>query len=149
MASIPKRALFGFFAAVASVLLFHQGVWALLHHLDLPGLGMPPPYPDDPIAPFGIPRILNLCFWAGLWGAVFAVFWRGPKGSYWVGGIGLGVAAVLVGYFIVAPIKGMPAGGGGSMANWFRSLAINGTWGLGVGILLSYLPGMSEDPDIP
>jgi hypothetical protein len=34
----------------------------------LPGLTMPPPYPTDPIPPWGIPRIVNLCFWGGLYG---------------------------------------------------------------------------------
>ena len=51
MPSPPMRALLGFIAAVISVLIFHQGMWAALHTLALPGLAMPPPYPIDPIPP--------------------------------------------------------------------------------------------------
>ena len=43
----------GIVAAVISVLIFHQGMWALLHYLEIPGMTMPPPYPTDPIPPFG------------------------------------------------------------------------------------------------
>jgi hypothetical protein len=53
-----NRASLGFLAAVISVLLFHQGMWELLHLMGL----MPPPYPTDGVLPFGVPRIVNLCF---------------------------------------------------------------------------------------
>jgi hypothetical protein len=48
----------------------------------------------------------------------------------------------------VAPIKGLPIGGGWVAMNWVRSLLINGTWGLGVGLILMMLTGhaaKSED----
>ncbi len=77
MPAAPMRALLGFVAAVISVLIFHQGMWAALHTLALPGLAMPPPYPTDPIPPWGIPRIVNLCFWGGLYGIVFGCCCRG------------------------------------------------------------------------
>ena len=38
-----NRALLGFVVAVISVLLFHQGMWELLHRFGL----MPSPYPTD------------------------------------------------------------------------------------------------------
>lgn len=136
MASIQTRVLLGFFTAVISVLIFHQGMWTLLHYLQLPGLGMPPPFPTDSVPPFGVPRIVSLCFWGGLWGALFGLVWRGRPATYWWGGLLLGVAAALTGLFIVAAIKGLPIGGGWQVNNWIRSLLINGTWGLGVGLLL-------------
>ena len=141
MVSTPRRMVLGAGAAIISLLIFHQGMWALLHVLALPGLSMPPPYPTDPTVPFGVPRIFSLCFWAALWGALFAVVWRGPKSSYWFGGLWLGIAAVVVGFFIVAPLKGLPIGGGGEFNNWLRALLINGGWGLGVGGVLTGLLG--------
>src|ERR1019366_6098367 len=106
MTSIQKRIGVGFLSAVISVLIFHQGMWALLHYLAVPGLTMPPPFPTDPIPPFGVPRILNLCFWGGLWGAAFGAVWRGRPGTYWWGGLLLGAAAAATGLIIVAAIKG-------------------------------------------
>jgi hypothetical protein len=136
MADIIRRMAFGFFAAVISVLIFHQGMWALLHVLAVPGLTMPAPFPTGPIPPFGVPSIVNLCFWGGLWGALFAAVWRGPVASYWLGGLVLGFAAVLTSYFIVAALKGRPIGGGWVLTNWIRSLLLNESWGLGVGLIM-------------
>jgi len=146
MAGIQKRIALGFFAAVISVLIFHQGAWSILHYLALPGLGMPPPYPLDPIPPFGVPRIVNLCFWGGVWGALFGAVWRGPRASTWWAGIILGVAAALTGLFIVPAIKGLPIAGL-ALDNWIRSLLINGTWGLGVGLILTILPYQTATRD--
>jgi len=93
----------------------------------------------DPVPPLSIPRIVDLCFWGGVWGALFGAVWRGPRGSYWWGGLILGVVAAATGLIIVAAIKGLPIGGGWQLNNWIRSLAINGTWGLGVGLTLMVL----------
>jgi hypothetical protein len=54
-------------------------------------------------------------------------------------GLGLGIAAALVGLFIVPLIKGLPVAGGWSAMAFVRSILINGFWGIGVGLLLSIL----------
>ena len=136
MVSLSKRMLFGFIAGAVSVVTFHAAVWALLHFLEIPGLTMPPPYPTDAIPPFGVPRIVSLSFWGGLWGLAFAAVWRGRRDSLWWGGLLLGLAAVVTGFTLVAALKGLPIGGNWAWNNWFRSILINGTWGLGVGIIL-------------
>ena len=59
-----NRPSFGFFAAVISVLTFHQGIWAFLHLFGL----MPPPYPMRGVPPFGVPLIIDLCFGAAFGG---------------------------------------------------------------------------------
>jgi hypothetical protein len=141
MSGIQKRIGLGFIVAAISVLTFHQGMWALLHYLALPGLGMPAPFPIEGVPPLGVPRILSLCFWGGLWGALFGAVWRGPRASLWWAGLLLGVAAALTGMFIVAAIKGQPIGGGWVLNNWIRSFLINGFWGLGVGLMLAALSG--------
>jgi hypothetical protein len=137
--SPPARAALGFFAAAVSVLTFHQAAWAILHVLAIPGLEMPPPYPTFAIPPFGVPVILNLCFWGGLYGAVFGLLAPQLRGRLWLWGLGLGVVAALVGFFVVAPLKGAPIAGGWQATRWARSLLINGTWGIGVGLILSLL----------
>lgn len=144
MTGIGKRIALGFVAGFVSVLIFHQAAWAMFHVLNLPGLGMPPPYPTDPVPPFGVPRILSLCFWGGVWGALFGAVWRGARASNWWAGILLGFTAGVFGLFVVAAIKGLPIGGGWQVGNWIKSLTINGTWGLGVGLLLMLFPYQSS-----
>jgi hypothetical protein len=136
MPTPAMRALLGFIAAAISVLIFHQAMWEALHVLALPGLTMPAPYPTDPIAPFGIPRIVNLCFWGGLYGIVFGLVLPRLTAPLWLCGLGLGVIAALVGLLVVPAIKGLPIGAGWVVLSWVRSLLINGFWGLGVGIIL-------------
>jgi hypothetical protein len=134
----PKRALLGFCAAVLSVLIFHQGMWALLY-----ALGMMPraPYPMAPlVAPFSIPLIINLCFWGGLYGALFGLALpRLPRAPMWLLGLGLGLVAALVGWFVVAPMKGQPMASGFDPARMLVSVLINGFWGIGVGVILPLL----------
>ena len=139
MPAPPMRALLGFVAAAISVLIFHQAMWAALHSLALPGLAMPAPYPTEPVPPFGIPRIVNLCFWGGLYGIVFGLLLPRLTAPLWLCGLGLGVIAALVGLLVVPAIKGLPIGAGWVPLSWVRSLLINGFWGLGVGLILPLL----------
>jgi len=136
MQTPAMRALLGFIAAAISVLTFHQAMWEALHVLALPGLTMPAPYPTDPIAPWGVPRILNLCFWGGLYGIVFGLVLPRLNAPLWLCGLGLGIIAALVGLLLVPAIKGLPIGAGWVPLSWVRSLLINGFWGIGVGIIL-------------
>jgi hypothetical protein len=139
MPAPPMRALLGFIAAVISVLIFHQGMWAALHSLALPGLTMPPPYPTDGVPPWGVPRIVNLCFWGGLYGIVFGLVLPRLTAPLWLCGLGLGIIAALVGLLLVPAIKGMPIGAGWVPLSWVRSFLINGSWGIGVGLILPLL----------
>ena len=131
-----NRASFGFVAAVISVLVFHQGMWELLHLIGL----MPPWYPTRGVPPFGVPLIIDLCFWGGVWGAVFGLALpRLPAYQMWFLGLGLGIVAALVGLFIVPLIKGLPVAGGWAAMAFVRSFLINGCWGIGVGLILPLL----------
>ncbi len=136
MQTAPMRAFLGFVAAAIAVLTFHQGVWAVLY-----GLGaMPrPPFPTNPMPPFSVPLIVDLCFWGGLYGAVFGLLRPRFTLPLWLCGSIMGIVAALVGMFIVAPIKGMPIANGWMVWPIVRSFLINGAWGLGVGLILPLL----------
>ena len=136
MQSAPMRAFLGFVAAAISVLTFHQGMWALLY-----GLGaMPvPPYPTRPIPPLGIPLIVDLCFWGGLYGAVFGLLRPRFTTPLWICGLIMGIIAALVGMFIVAPIKGAPIANGWMVWPIVRSFLINGSFGVGLGLIFPLL----------
>jgi tetrahydromethanopterin S-methyltransferase subunit C len=130
------RAFLGFIAGAIAVLTFHQGLIAAMH-----AVGWVPfaAYRTTPVPPFGIPGIVSNCFWAGLYGAVFGVALPRFTWPAWACGLVLGLIAVLVGWFIVAPLKGNPIGGGWVPVNMLRSIVINGFWGLGVGVILPLL----------
>jgi hypothetical protein len=133
----PTRALLGFAAAVLSVLTFHQGMWAVLY-----ALGTMPraPYPMTPVPPFGVPLVASLCFWGGLYGLAFGLALPHlPRAPMWLLGLGLGLLAALVGWFVVAPLKGQPVASGFDPGRMLISVLINGSWGIGVGVILPFL----------
>lgn len=137
MPNVAIRMTLGFIAAVISVLTFHQGMWEALH---LAGM-MPPAYPTVAMPPFGVPLIVDLCFWGGIWGAVFGLVLPGlpQRVPMWLLGLGLGVAAALFGIFVVPLLKGVPISGNLTVAVFKRSFPINGFWGIGVGLILPLL----------
>jgi len=132
------RALLGFLAAALSVLTFHQGMWGLLY---LAGWMPRAPYPMTPSGPLGVPLLLNLCFWGGLYGIAYGLVlprlaMRMPG---WLSGLLLGLLAALVSWFVVAPLKGQPLASGFDPARMLISVLINGAWGIGVGVILPML----------
>jgi hypothetical protein len=136
MTAAPMRALLGFVAAAISVLTFHQGLIAAMHAAGLVPFA---PYPTAPIPPFGVPFIVDLCFWGGLYGAVFGLLMPRFNWPLWLCGILLGVIAALVSMFVVAPIKGHPIAYDWHLRSMLLAVLINGFWGLGVGLILPLL----------
>jgi hypothetical protein len=136
MPAVPMRAFLGFIAGAIAVLTFHQGMVAALHAV---GWASFAPFRTTPVPPFGIPVIVSNCFWGGLYGLLFGILMPRFIWPAWLCGLILGLIAALVGWFIVAPLKGNPVAGGWVAANMLRSVAINGFWGLGVGLILPLL----------
>lgn len=131
------RAGLGFLAAASAVLVFHQGMWIILWVL---GLMPRAPFPVNPIPPLGIPQIVNLCFWGGLYGLAYGLVAPRLAGKPWLlVGIGLGLCAVFVSWFVVAPIKGLPIATGWVPLRMLISLLINGAWGIGTVLILKLL----------
>jgi hypothetical protein len=125
-----------FVAGFLAVPLFHQPTLALLHAI---GLTSAVPYVTSPTPPLGVPRLLSQAFWGGVWGIVFAlVAPRFPRGiAYWITAVLFGALALsIVAWFIVAPLKGLPAAGGGRPAAIATALLVNGAWGFGTALLL-------------
>jgi hypothetical protein len=135
MPSALTRAFLGLIAAQLSVLVFHQTAIELFH---LAGMG-PRGWSMQPVPPFNVPKLADLCFWGGLYGAAFGLLLPRIRLPFPLAGILLGCVAALVGGFIVAPLKGLPLAWGGELSLLLRSFSVNGAWGLGVGLLLPLL----------
>jgi hypothetical protein len=136
MSTLTQRVFLGFVAGALSVLTFHQGMVTVLHFL---GLARQAPFQTNLVPPLGVPAIVSLCFWGGLYGAAFGALLPRFRMPSWLAGVGLGVVAVLIGWFVVAPLKGQPLAAGFAAWPMERSLLINLTWGFGVGLLLPLL----------
>ncbi len=134
--AISMRAFLGFIAGAISVLTFHQGMVAALH---LVGLTQSAAYRTTPMPPLGVPMIVDLCFWGGLYGLAFGLLLPRFTWPLWVCGLVLGVIAALVGMFIVAPLKGNPIAAGWHAWPMARSVLVNGFWGFGVAVILPLL----------
>ena len=113
-----------FVAGFAATVVFHQAIVAVYHAF---GRYPRPPWDLSPTAPFGVPSVVSLAFWGGLWAvALFLLVkrvpprWRAP--AFVVAG---GVFPTLVALLLVIPLKGMtlpphalaPAFAGGFVAN--------------------------------
>ena len=137
----PLRVVYGFIAGFFATLIFHQLTLAVLW-----GIGVAPfgPYPMAATHPFGVPAVISLAFWGGIWGILLAFieehFPRG--GAYWVTIFLFGaILPSLVALLIVLPIKGHPMGGGWHARLLVTAFLINGAWGIGTGLILKLLSG--------
>jgi hypothetical protein len=133
----PSRWLaVGFVAGALSVLVFHQGAAALLHAI---GMTAHAPYSTNPTAPFGVPQVLSLAFWGGVWGVVLAAAFVGASGArLLVGALVFGaIAPTLVAWLVVAPLKGQPIAAGFAPMAMLVGPIVNAAWGLGTGIALA------------
>jgi hypothetical protein len=134
-----SRVILAFAAGFISVLVFHQGMFTLLHAINLTPRA---PFPTTPTQPFGIPQIWSLAFWGGVWGIGFAAM--APRfrqdNRYWIAALLFGaIAPTLVAWFIVAPLKNQPIAAGFQPAAMLTGLLVNGAWGLGTALLLRLL----------
>ncbi|UEM03331.1 hypothetical protein JL101_025740 [Skermanella rosea] len=131
------RPLAGFVAGFVGVLVFHQAMLGLLH---LAGLTAGQPWALRPVPPLGLPAVLSAAFWGGVWGIALSAAERFfPRGAgYWLAAFLFGaVLPTLIAWFVVFPLKGMPAGNGWQPAGMLTGVLVNGAWGLGTAFILS------------
>ncbi len=128
-----RRVLLGFAAGALAVPLFHQAALFLLHAL---GIG-PAAWNVAPVPPFGVPAVLSAAFWGGAWGIVLAALLRAFRPPDLLFGFVFGALALtLVGFTLVASLKGLPTFAGGNKKVWWRALLYNGAWGWGTALTL-------------
>ncbi|SDD43516.1 hypothetical protein [Aquimonas voraii] len=127
----PKTLILAFVAGFLATLFFHQGgLWLL----NLSGKAAVAPWNMNPVAPLGVPAVLSLAFWGGLWGiALWALIRRSTGARFWMLAIVLGaLLPSLVAWFVVFPLKGIEL----SSPLIIGALILNGLWGLGVAVYM-------------
>lgn len=127
--------LLSFIAGFISTLVFHQGLLQLLY---LAGMIPRAAWNMTPAPPLGVPSVLSLAFWGGLWGiALWALIRRKvPAQKLLWGTIWGALLPTAMALFIVFPIKGMGMAGGWDPKLIIGGLILNGAWGLGVVLLM-------------
>jgi hypothetical protein len=124
-----------FAAGFISVLVFQSGANAILHAFALAGQ----PFGYAPTRPFGVPAVWSFAFWGGVWALGFGLaekyFPDGPM--YYVCAFLFGaIAPVIVLWFVVFPIKGLPIAAGWEVQRMLLQMLTHGCYGLGTGILV-------------
>ena len=127
----PKTLLFAFIAGFIATLLFHQGLLQLLY---LAGKVPTAAWNMDPAPPLGVPKVVSLAFWGGLWGiALWALIHKRSGTAHWLLALVLGaVLPSLVAWFVVFPIKGIAL----TSTLIGCALLLNGAWGLCVALCM-------------
>lgn len=127
-----------FIAGFLSTLVFHQGLFWILYQA---GALARAPWSMAPVPPLGVPAVLSLAFWGGLWGiALWLLIWRATGGRRWALAIGLGaLLPSLVALAIVFPLKGGAFFAGGDPKILLGALLLNGAWGFGVALFMKFM----------
>jgi hypothetical protein len=129
----------GFLAGFLATLIFHQLTLAILWGARVAPHG---PFSMAATRPFGVPAMLSLAFWGGVWGVVFAfVHGQFPRGvAYWAAALLFGaVLPSLVALFVVLPLRGQPLAHAWPVPVLETAFLVNGAWGIGTGLILRTL----------
>ena len=130
-----KRLAVGFAAGFLSVLVFSSGAIALYQ-----AFGAPVPFAPwsmAPVPPFGVPQTLSAAFFGGLWGVAYAAVepWLTARLGWLAGGLVVfGALPLLVLWFVVFPLKGIPVGGGFTAFGLQQGIVLHAAFGLGLAI---------------
>lgn len=127
------RFLKAFLAGAIAVVIFHQGMLAVLNATGVTDRG---PFSMKPTEPFGVPQVLSLAFWGGVWGIVLLlVVWKASTPvAYWSLAVIVGaLATTAVAGLVVAPLKGLPRPGGSLIV---VGLLVNAAWAFGTALLM-------------
>jgi hypothetical protein len=130
--------LIAFLAGFVATLVFHQGALWLLH---LAGMTPRGPFNMHPVPPFGVPSVISLAFWGGVWGIIMIAAIAKARAFYVVATVFGAVLPTLVAAFVIAPLRHMPLPGGSPAKLLAVGLIVNGAWGLGTALLYRLFRG--------
>lgn len=120
-----------FLMGYVSTLMAHQGLLAFLYAVDVVPNA---PYNLTPVPPFGVPAVVSLSFFGGLWAlAMWAVIKRQRGARLFLSAALFGALfPTVIALLVVFPLKGLAV----APINWLIGGLLNGAWGLGVAVLM-------------
>ncbi|WP_375193445.1 hypothetical protein [Marinobacter sp.] len=123
-----------FASGFLATLVFHQGLFALFW---LAGVVPAAPFNLSPVPPLGVPQVVSLAFFGGLWGMVLWLLLGRLAGvTFWLGHVIVGaIGPTVVAMLVVFPMKGLDV----SAQTWVGGLILNGFWGLGVAVFMGLM----------
>ena len=128
-----KRALFAFLAGFLATLVLHQPVLWLLRNA---GIAPFAPWSMTPVPPFGVPSVISLAFWGGVWGIIMipVIARIRSDGAYFLTATIFGaILPTLVAALVSAPLHGKPIPKA-TTGLLITGLSVNAAWGLGTAI---------------
>ena len=133
MANPKQQWLQAFTGGFIATLLFHQGVLALFW---LVGLIPAFPWNMTPVPPLGVPQVISLAFWGGVWGLpVWWIIRRWQSMKFWLSAIVIGaIGPTLVAMLLVFPMKGLDV----NATKVVGGLIVNAAWGLGLAVWMQF-----------
>lgn len=121
------KVFLAFVCGFLSTLVFHQGGVFCLYLLEV----IPFSAWDFSLNPQGVPKVISLAFFGGLWGIPSLLLALKLKKKFWLSQILFGALfPTAVAMLVVFPLKQIPVTG----AIIAGGLILNGLWGLGVAI---------------
>ncbi len=131
----PTTLVLAFIAGALAVPVFHQILLLLLYVAKIVPFA---PFNWTPTKPFGIPDIISISFWGGVWGVVFALTlprWFHGTADWVAALVAGGVALTLVYMFVVVPLQSghLPPDIVGLFVIGFL---LNAAWGIGWALFL-------------
>ena len=124
-----------FVAGFLSTLMFHQAVIGLFY---MAGVFPRAPWNLEPVPPLGVPSVLSLAFWGGVWGIpIWYLMRHATNAAYWTRAIVFGaIGPTVVAILVVARIKSGDFSAASNVQFWVGGLIVNGVWGLGLAMLM-------------
>mgnify|MGYP006428492277 CR=1 FL=1 len=128
---LKVSSLIGFIAGFFATLTFHQGAVAALN---IAGVVPMAPFNMVPTWPLGVPLVLSMAFWGGIWGILIHAALKTQRGAaYWGGWVVIGaIGPTAVSLLVVFPLKGMDV----TLVMIPVGLLFNSLWGLGSAFFL-------------
>lgn len=134
---MTRRLLLGFVAGFIATLVFHQIALWIFHYFHWVDRA---PWAMKPVPPFGVPAVISLAFWGGVWGAVMIAILAKSKQLLLASTLFGAVLPTLVAGLIIQPlIKHQPLPHNGKLI--VVGLVINGAWGLGTALIYRVMAG--------
>jgi len=142
-----KRLAWGWVAGFLATLIFHQITLAVLGAV----LGVSiPVWNLHAVPPLGVPAVISLAFWGGIWGIALA--WLEPRlpraaAAYWALVVAFGAIGPTAVYaLVVQPMKGIKLPPEALPKALLIGLAVNAAWGIGTVLFLKLADRLHAQP---